>query len=63
MQEIRDCTYVCICCACAVQVCVAGDAWGVPSACLGGAWHGTKQAQCVEYTTFDQNMLNMFNQK
>ena len=36
MQDISNC-------ACAVHVCAAGDAWGVPSACLGGAWHGMAQ--------------------
>ena len=49
-------------CACAVHVCAAGDAWGVPRGCLGGAWHGTNWGKCVKHTPFDQNMLPKFNQ-
>ena len=34
MHEISDCVSVvhmlCMCCACAVYVCVVGDVWGVP---------------------------------
>ena len=45
-------------CACVVHVCAAGDAWGVPSGCLGGACQGIvrhKMEKCVKNTLIDQN--------
>jgi len=54
--HVCACACVCVCmCMCVQQV--------MHRVCLGGAWHGTKWAQCVKHAPFDQNMLNMFNQE